>query len=218
MRRILTNITPFIVTSAILISIAIYFISVTEKKVLHLAINQTHTPFQDIVFKYGTNLGDGLFSILIIVICLFIFNYRKTMIGLVAFLVASLLCRILKTLVFPDAMRPSALFAPSKLHFVDGVTIHSSHSFPSGHTATAFALFIFLAYVGKKKYLQILFALIAFFVGYSRVYLSQHFLQDALGGAIIGLLSFFIACIWIENSNAKWLDGFLKIGSKENKK
>jgi membrane-associated phospholipid phosphatase len=209
MKKISSSILPFLIPSLLIISVAIVFIFITDKKTLFLEINQMNTPLQDFIFKYGTNIGDGLFSIITLIVFLFFFDYRKVTIGLVSFLLTSLFCRILKINILPDLLRPSGVFGPNELHFVEGVTMHVVHSFPSGHTATAFALFIFMAYVLKKRYLQILFAFTACFVGYSRVYLSQHFLIDVVAGAIVGMISFYIACILVENSKAKWLNNSL---------
>jgi membrane-associated phospholipid phosphatase len=209
MKKISRRIMPFLLTSMTIIVIATILILMWEKKSFHLEINKTYTPFQDFVFKYGTNIGDGLFLIIILLLLLFFFNYRKIAIGFTSFLLTSLFCRILKTIVFPDLQRPSGLFGSNELHFVEGVTVHTSHSFPSGHTATAFAVFIFMAYVFKKRYLQVLFAFTACFVGYSRVYLSQHFLIDTIGGAITGIVSFYIAYVWIRSLKAKWLNSSL---------
>lgn len=58
------------------------------------------------------------------------------------------------------------------------------HSFPSGHTATAFlsACFLLLRY-GSRWGLLLLWA---GFVGFSRIYSHSHYLRDVLAGALIG--------------------------------
>jgi membrane-associated phospholipid phosphatase len=40
------------------------------------------------------------------------------------------------------------------------------------------------------------FPIIAFLVGYSRVYLAQHFLTDVLAGMIVGIISTWLS-LWI---------------------
>lgn len=79
---------------------------------------------------------------------------------------------------------------------IPGYTINRLNSFPSGHTTTAFTLALLMAFEAKRTWCDIVFPLIALFVGYSRIYLAQHFVTDVLGGVIIGLLS---ACLslWI---------------------
>jgi membrane-associated phospholipid phosphatase len=62
------------------------------------------------------------------------------------------------------------------------------NSFPSGHTSAAFSLFICLALITPRKWAP-LWVVSAWAVAYSRIYLSQHFLEDVLLGSVIGLFS-----------------------------
>jgi membrane-associated phospholipid phosphatase len=61
------------------------------------------------------------------------------------------------------------------------------HSFPSGHTATAFvsACFLWLRY-GYCYGIAML--VLASFVGYSRIYSHSHYLRDVVAGALIGFI------------------------------
>jgi membrane-associated phospholipid phosphatase len=77
----------------------------------------------------------------------------------------------------------------SDIKFVEGVDVlRGSTSFPSGHTSGAFCVWSLLAFrcTGNQG-VQILCLLAAFLVGVSRVYLIQHFPEDALFGSAIGL-------------------------------
>ena len=78
------------------------------------------------------------------------------------------------------------------LNMVEGVDIHSYHSFPSGHTATAFLAAALLIVTIKNKTLSVLAILVACMVGISRVYLLQHFLIDIYFGSIVGIASVLI--------------------------
>ena len=75
------------------------------------------------------------------------------------------------------------------INFVEGVTLlRGSTSFPSGHTMAAFCMWSLLAFRFKGKQMaQIMCLFTAFFVGVSRVYLIQHFPEDALFGSTLGL-------------------------------
>jgi undecaprenyl-diphosphatase len=64
------------------------------------------------------------------------------------------------------------------------ITIPHSHSFPSGHTATAVAGAIMLSSFAPR--LAPLFVVLAAAVAYSRVYVGVHFPLDIVGGALIG--------------------------------
>jgi membrane-associated phospholipid phosphatase len=77
----------------------------------------------------------------------------------------------------------------SEINFVKGVEImRGATSFPSGHTTAAFCVWSLLAFrcVGNPI-AQVLCLTAAFLVGVSRVYLIQHFPEDALFGSAIGL-------------------------------
>lgn len=80
-------------------------------------------------------------------------------------------------------------------YFIENVTLHNFHAFPSGHTASAFAMAAMLSFALKNKRYSMFFLAGAILVGYSRIYLAQHFTDDVLAGALIGFIS--AICCWI---------------------
>ena len=70
-----------------------------------------------------------------------------------------------------------------------------SNSFPSGHTSTAFTFALLLAFLVRRRFAIYVFPLLAFLVGYSRVYLAQHFVTDVVAGTIIGIISSYLALV-----------------------
>jgi len=52
-----------------------------------------------------------------------------------------------------------------------------------------------MAYTINKKILSIIFPLLAFLVGYSRVYLAQHFLTDVFAGMLIGIFAAILSLL-----------------------
>jgi membrane-associated phospholipid phosphatase len=95
------------------------------------------------------------------------------------------------------------------LPLVQGVDMHHSNSFPSGHASTFFmfctCVAIYLAYRYSRKNrprnlrtqilvyaVLLLLVVLAALGAYSRVYLSQHFLSDVCVGSIIGFITPFL--------------------------
>lgn len=62
------------------------------------------------------------------------------------------------------------------------------HSFPSGHSTAAWALFTLVAAIERKYCTSALCLVLAASVSVSRVYLMAHFLRDVLAGAILGFV------------------------------
>lgn len=169
---------------------AVIFNSSFAKTEGFVLLNAFHAPWLDIFFSSFTFLGDGVF-VLSIILLLFIFADRMKAFALsCAFLTSGCLIQVLKRIFqFP---RPKLYFEETAfqyLHYVNHVTLHSSYSFPSGHTTSAFALATVLVLSFKKQWLAIPCFLFAMLVGYSRIYLAQHFLFDVMVGAAIGTLS-----------------------------
>jgi membrane-associated phospholipid phosphatase len=73
--------------------------------------------------------------------------------------------------------------------------IESDYSFPSGHTSSAFATATSLAITTKKWYVAVPAFAWSASVGYSRIYLGQHYPSDVFMGAFVGTSSAII-CNW----------------------
>jgi membrane-associated phospholipid phosphatase len=165
-----------------------------SKGELLMLINENHTTFQDIFFKYITYLGDGMVMAVILLILLF-YSYKWSILTVFSIIFQSIIVSIFKRWLFEGLQRPTAFLQNVEWHFVEGVDVHSSNTFPSGHTTTGFALFSLLVIVfnNRSYLLSLLFFILAFLVGLSRVYLLQHFVVDAYFGAIIGILSVILS-------------------------
>jgi membrane-associated phospholipid phosphatase len=172
----------WVVTGAVL---QIFFFSHEE---LFLAINQAHTPWLDVIMTGVTYIGDGLtFGIMLAVILAF----RKFRMFFNAASILLLVTVVVQTAKhFFNAPRPMRYFNDATVvHTVKWVTVHSTCSFPSGHTTTAFAMFCFLALISKNKAAGIGFIALGLIAAWSRIYLAQHFFIDVYIGSIIGTLS-----------------------------
>jgi membrane-associated phospholipid phosphatase len=180
---------------ALVFGIALLLVPKAE---LHLALCQPHTAFMDKLVPVFTNLVDWL-PYLSVLMLLF---YRA---GWATFLASNLLLTTL--IVQPikhivNAPRPLTWFAENMpdqtLPLVDGVRMNLWLSFPSGHTATFFALFFSLSILccaenlKGKHILSFLCFLCAIFGAYTRIYLSQHFALDIFAGIVIAIVSTII--------------------------
>jgi undecaprenyl-diphosphatase len=63
----------------------------------------------------------------------------------------------------------------------------STHSFPSGHTATSFACATVLSAFAPRW--RVPFFVLAALIGFSRVYNAMHYPTDVLAGAVLGVLT-----------------------------
>jgi membrane-associated phospholipid phosphatase len=157
-----------------------------SKPEIHLWINQYNSGFFDWFFKHITFLGDGLFIILPAIVLLF-FSLRHFVYLLTSYFSTGLFTQLLKRIFFEDVVRPARYFQDiASLHLVDGVKMLGGRSFPSGHSTSAFALFLCLALLSTNRYVKLACFILACLVAFSRVYLSQHFLIDIYFGSIIG--------------------------------
>lgn len=163
----------------------------------HIELNSFHTPFWDTFFKYITEFGGNLPFILIGIFMLF--NLREGFFLLLGQGICSLFTQVFKhTMCHP---RPYTLFKSLGIDLpptVDGVELWNAfNSFPSGHTS---CVFVFLAGIAailpyRYRFLQIFLMVFAFLTGFSRIYLSQHFLADVLFGSLIGMISTVITYV-----------------------
>lgn len=175
--------------------IFLYPILFFPKGELELLINHFHNSELDLFFRYITHLGDGSVLAVLLVVLLF-YNYYSVILTAFTIIFQSILVSLFKRWIFKGLERPVAFFDEGiTLNFVEGVDVHKFNTFPSGHTATGFALFalLFIMINNRGVIFSTLVFILALLVGFSRVYLLQHFVIDVYFGAIIGVLSVILA-------------------------
>ena len=193
------------------LSAVIFFLLIKSKTDGFIFLNPYHNKILNVFFMIYTNVGDGLFSIAIFLLLLY---FRRALIGweiVITFLLSGLIAQILKN-AFPMPRPKTLLGDEHYAYFINGYTHVGHASFPSGHTASAFGLATILTLFAKNKKYSIIYLLLAMLVGYSRIYLGQHFLQDVLAGAIIGVASALTVYIVIDKKTS-W---FKKMKDAEN--
>ncbi len=206
MKFIWKNSSWAIASYACITLLLLFFVQQFGKADIHIFINEQHHPAADFAFKYITHLGDGFFAAILILFFLFV-KFRYSLMQLTAAVLAGIGAQVMKRVFFPGVARPARYFENSyDLYFVEGVEIHKNFSFPSGHTATAFALFFCLIFTTQNRSLQFLYLLLAFLVGFSRMYLSLHFLPDVIAGSLIGVIAATISVILFNYWQRNWME------------
>jgi membrane-associated phospholipid phosphatase len=174
-------------------------LAVWSKTDIHLFINGHNNPMADLFFSDWTNLGLGVMIIPVALILAFV-RLRYMIMSIIGLALSGCVNDIIKVLF--HSPRPITVFGElhQSLHLVPNVEMLSWNSFPSGHSATSFCMFCLLALYTNNKPLKAIYFLIAFLIAYSRMYLSEHFLQDVYIGSIIGVGSALLVYSWVMNA------------------
>jgi membrane-associated phospholipid phosphatase len=193
---------PYLIFLFLSIPVLLFF----SKGSIHLFLNTLHTSGGDFLFRYITNLGDGWMPVILAIAFLFV-SLRKSVLVFSSGLLAGILAQFFKRIVFPDIVRPIKYFdGVNELYLVEGVKMHGSFSFPSGHASTIFALCLILSIYIKRDIVKSSLFLLAVIVAYSRVYLSQHFLNDIVAGSVLGCTAAFLMYYAFSNIKNKRFD------------
>ena len=175
----------FLSVSTVLV-LANLFLFFYGKKDSFLILNTYHSYFLDQFFQIITLLGDGIFFLIISALLFGLNKKKESLLSLLTFLLSGLFSQILKN--YFHRLRPVNFFESySYSKFIEGFTNAAFNSFPSGHTTSIFAAITLWVFFIEKKSYHLLLLFTALLVGYSRIYLGQHFLEDVILGIIIGV-------------------------------
>lgn len=187
----------FFISYFIMVIFAIFILITYSKADGFILMNPWHPHPLNYFFIPVTYLGDGIFVIAVALILFFLKKRFLSLMILSSYALSGIIAQILK--YFIVEARPAIYLEKTNYpYFIDDVTLHNLHSFPSGHAASAFALAAVLSFSMKNKNYSILFLLIAVFVGYSRIYLGQHFMDDVLAGSVAGVVSAIVCELFLE--------------------
>ena len=146
-------------------------------------IQTLRTPIGDVLMPFISSLGNGGFVWIVLDIALII-NPKTRKAGIVvafAIILDVLLCNgLLKPLV--ARIRPCNVVKNINML----IPIPKDFSFPSGHTAVAFAVTSALCFCKNKIWIPS--ALLSLLIAFSRMYLYVHYPSDILGGVLLGVL------------------------------
>ena len=149
--------------------------------------------FSDILMFFIEMCFLKIFGIFCLILLLT--NYYRVLTFLVGVTLQTIFVHIFKQWLYAREPRPKVFFQDvlETLNFVEGVTVRGYDSFPSGHTASGFMLFYFIITMVKSEALRILCFITAIGVGFSRIYLLQHFGRDIFFGGLFGVISVILA-------------------------
>ena len=177
-----------------------------------LNIQVHHSQTVNFIFGMLTFPGDGLFALGVGLYLLLFNSYRNAITLISGYLVGSIIVQVCKNFIFSPTPRPVKWFELANYPFVlpDGLNPHMWNSFPSGHSASAAALFLFIATLSNRSSIQVICGVMMLLVGYSRIYLYMHFPEDVFVGLIIGIFSMVLSKYfidrWIEKTKPTWID------------
>ena len=181
----------FIIASiiCIVIAIAMFIVSgILGNEPFFFLLNNDYGAFADISFAFITHLGEAAPWIMIVLLVL-IFRRQFLPLILIALIISTALVQGIKN-DLPEQRRPTkAITDLSLIHTVKGVDLHTINSFPSGHTTTAFTVFLLACLLVHKRWVIWVGFIYAIAVGYSRIYLAQHFPKDVAGGMLVAVIT-----------------------------
>ncbi|NWJ45313.1 MAG: phosphatase PAP2 family protein [Chloroflexi bacterium] len=145
-------------------------------------------PLLDTIFTLFTSLGNALGIVILTLVTVGIFVWRKYY-----FYSWLLLLTVGGGLILNQAMK--FLFRrPRPQMWTSVIERPDSFSFPSGHATVAFCYFGLLLWIGLKYFKRttlrlawaLLMLILIFMIGLSRIYLGVHYLTDVIGGYLSG--------------------------------
>lgn len=185
----------------VLLSVVLFcFSAYYGKENAFLLLNTDLGTVADQFFRYCTYLGDGIIWVPVTLLIL-IFRRNYWILAFACIIISTLIAQLSKNIFFKGLPRPSlAIIDSSLFHTVTGVELHTMNSFPSGHTTTAFTIFLMSCFFIDKRWIVTIGLLYALPAAYSRVYLAQHFPIDLAGGMLSATIT-IICAIALQN---KW--------------
>ncbi len=154
-----------------------------DYRIVHFINMRLRNPFFDYLNIAMTYLGSDVFALGLILALVLLpqekfrpFAIQSALTLLVSTIVVQLLKRLIRR----------------KRPFVHSKNLRSIRigvdpfSFPSGHTTAAFGLATSISLLTHSPLIRLVFLVLAFGVGFSRVYLAVHYPSDVIAGALIG--------------------------------
>lgn len=175
-----------------------------ELRFLHF-LQSIHNPILDSIMLFFTNYSSYSTILLILILALAIFPKTRR-VGIQMFIALIISILIVNVGLKPFIMRCRPCWLEPGIKLL--VERPHSHSFPSGHTNTSFALAMAVFLSNKKIGIPSL--IIASTIAFSRLYLFVHWPTDIMGGIVTGIVSALISYGIIELFNKQFNKVFIK--------
>ena len=149
------------------------------------AVKLIQNPLLDKIMVFFTSLGDN--GIIWIILLIVLLSGKKTRNKGVVLLITVITVFILTNYLKEEFHRVRPY---EYMNFIPKVKTSGTSSFPSAHSAVAFAVFgVYYFYNLRYKYV---IGVIALIIAVSRFYLEVHYLSDVLEGIALGLTVSYI--------------------------
>ncbi len=160
-----------------------------------LFINRYSREAWDPIATFLTDLGLGTFVAGLMALLLF-WKVRYGLTGLINLGLVGIFTNLGKKVIFSNRPRPFNYFYYDDFHrFLYHAELNYHYSFPSGHTMTIFSAMSLIAFFVGKRSAGIFFFFAALIIGFTRIYLLQHFFLDVYVGAIVGVFCTILAVL-----------------------
>ncbi len=180
---------------------------------LFLIINKKmHSGFADVFFDFVSNPGIVFFVLLaIVIVAVAVFKGKRARIAMMLVVLSVATTDLVSARVFKPLVlrkRPSNVdYLVEGGRYIKGY--NKSNGYPSSHATNIFGVALIMSLFFKQY--RVLWFAIAVIVGYSRIYLGEHFPLDVIGGATLGI---FISSMIYSLAN---LFFYFKKDSKQSK-
>jgi len=137
------------------------------------------------IFKFLTTVGNG--GMIWLVIILGMLCYKNTRNVGIAALITLVACIIINNIILKNFVaRPRPFEMLTQLQAL--IKKPTDFSFPSGHTASSFAVAGAIYFLGNKNW-GIGAFILAGAIGFSRLYLGVHYPSDVICGGMVGIFT-----------------------------
>ncbi len=199
-----SNLSIATISTAIAATILLAASFLFNKESFFLLLNHDQGKFADFFLSTITRFGEVLPWVVALALVVLL---RRDLIWLLVacFIISTLFVQGIKN-ILPEQPRPTkAITNTYQIHTVPGVELYKVHSFPSGHTTTAFVIFFIACLAISRKWIIAVGFVYALLVGFSRIYLAEHFPRDIAGGMLIAIATIYL-CLWICKKRMKTVD------------